>query len=677
MSQIGKDIYMHPTTFFEMYNLRLLQIYSSTNVKRYEVFLPYGLRFLPDSLRYLNWSEYPLRSLPSSFTPENLVALEMSHSQLEQLWDGIQNLSNLKHINLSYSKHLTQIPNLSRVTNLESINLLFCTSLFEVASHNNQNLHKLTILRLRYCEKLLTLPGKIHTRSLRLLDLYGCSNLKTLPEIYGNLESLQIGETAIEELPTSILSLNNLSELDLKDCKYLKNLPSGMRELTSLANLNLHGCSSLEKFPELPKCVKNVCLSHTAIEQVPSSIEYLCDVEQLLLRGCTRLASLPASLCRLKSLKHLDLSYCSNLIDFPDIVEPMEHLITLELQGTGIRELPSSIENLVKLQDLFLNGCKNLEFVPNNISKIDGLKLLNLSNCSKLENLPSLLVGLSSLTELHMSCCNVQEIPDWLIGLSSLEYLDLSRTNIDRIPTSIKQLSMLKFLYIQNCKNLQVLPELPMSIAFLDARGCTSLESTSTSMATLTEGCWDDYHVTQNWQLSFYGCTKLDQNERDNMATEFQFRVFYKATAYLQKLGEVEGPYAHRAISICYPGNEIPKWFSNQCEGSSIDVKLSPNWNKDHFMGFALCAVVSFEDNFSNCDYPIFSSEFCFKTHHNESEEFEWSFYDNRCHFREEDRISNTLLRSDHIFMCYELSYHDENYHDYFDATEVSFNFLS
>lgn len=26
--------------------------------------------------------------------------------------------------------------------------------------------------------------------------------------------------------------------------------------------------------------------------------------------------------------------------------------------------------------------------------------------------------------------------------------------------------------------------------------------------------------------------------------------------------------------------------------------------------------------------------------------------------------------------MCYELSYHDENYRDYFDATDVSFNFF-
>lgn len=452
----------------------------------------------------------------------------------------LQNLSNLKHINLSYSKHLTQMPDLSQAPNLESINLLFCTSLFEVASHNTQNLHKLTTLRLRYCENLSSLPDKIYTRALRLLDLFGCSNLKTLPEIYGNLESLQLGETAIEELPISILSLNNLSELDLKDCKFLKNLPSGMLKLTSLTDVNLYGCSSLENFPEFPACVKKLSLSHTAIEQVPSSIGYLRDLEQLLLSGCTRLASLPTSISKLKSLKHLDLSYCSKLIEFPDILEPMEHLLILELQGTGIKELPSSIKNLIKLQNLLLNGCTNLVFVPDNVGNINSLKLLNLSNCSKLENLPSLLVGLSSLNELHMNYCNLLEIPDWLIGLSSLAYLDLSGTNIGGIPTCIKQLSMLKFLYIQNCKNLQVLPELPLSISFVDARGCTSLESTTGNMTILTQGCWDDCHVTQNWQLSFYECTKLDQNERDNMATEFQFRVLCTATAYLLKLREVE-----------------------------------------------------------------------------------------------------------------------------------------
>lgn len=92
-------------------------------------------------------------------------------------------------------------------------------------------------------------------------------------------------------------------------------------------------------------------------------------------------------------------------------------------------------------------------------------------------------------------------------------------------------------------------------------------------------------------------------------------------------------------------------------------------------MGFAICAVVSFEDHHSNCNYPIFSCEFNFKTKSNEYNEFEWSFYDDRCHFSGENQ-NDTILKSDHVLMCYELSYHDENYNDYVDATKASFEFF-
>lgn len=41
----------------------------------------------------------------------------------------------------------------------------------------------------------------------------------------------------------------------------------------------------------------------------------------------------------------------------------------------------------------------------------------------------------------------------------------------------------------------------------------------------------------------------------------------------------------------CYPGNKIPKWFERQSEGSSIHIKLQPQWNNANFLGFVLCDV--------------------------------------------------------------------------------------
>ncbi|KAK4840759.1 hypothetical protein QYF36_017495 [Acer negundo] len=42
----------------------------------------------------------------------------MRHNQVEQLWNGSQQLVNLKEINLAWSKHLTNCPDLSGAPNL-------------------------------------------------------------------------------------------------------------------------------------------------------------------------------------------------------------------------------------------------------------------------------------------------------------------------------------------------------------------------------------------------------------------------------------------------------------------------------------------------------------------------------------------------------------------------------
>jgi hypothetical protein len=41
------------------------------------------LKYLPNGLRLLDWSEFPLFSLPSNFVLQNLVALNMPGSQIQ------------------------------------------------------------------------------------------------------------------------------------------------------------------------------------------------------------------------------------------------------------------------------------------------------------------------------------------------------------------------------------------------------------------------------------------------------------------------------------------------------------------------------------------------------------------------------------------------------------------
>ena len=65
-----------------MPNLKLLIIH--------DVHLLHSPKNLPNGLRYLDWSRYLGKSLPSSFQSNELVELSMCHSKIIRLWEGIK-----------------------------------------------------------------------------------------------------------------------------------------------------------------------------------------------------------------------------------------------------------------------------------------------------------------------------------------------------------------------------------------------------------------------------------------------------------------------------------------------------------------------------------------------------------------------------------------------------------
>lgn len=88
MSKV-KDINLEPNTFTKMPNLRILKFYSSMNEEnKCKVSYFQGPGFT--EVRYLHWHGYPLKSLPSNINPEKLISLEIPHSNIEQLSDGVQ-----------------------------------------------------------------------------------------------------------------------------------------------------------------------------------------------------------------------------------------------------------------------------------------------------------------------------------------------------------------------------------------------------------------------------------------------------------------------------------------------------------------------------------------------------------------------------------------------------------
>ena len=291
-------------------------------------------------------------------------------------------------------------------------------------------------------------------------------------------------------------------------------------------------CSNCQKNEELQE---NLCLGGSAINEVSIS-ECLSGIDSLCLRNCKSLESLPIDIYKLKSLTTLSCSGCSKLQNFPEIMEDMRNLRELCLDGTTLKELPSSIQHLQGLQYLNLENCKNLVNIPDNICNLRSLKTLIVSGCSKLNKLPENLGSLThlqllyaarldsmscqlpslsdlcflrilnldrsnlvhgaipsdistlySLEEVDLSYCNLAEggIPSEICYLSSLQTLYLKGNHFRSIPSGISQLSKLKILDLSHCEMLQQIPELPSSLRVLDAHGCIRLESLSSPQSPL------------------------------------------------------------------------------------------------------------------------------------------------------------------------------------------------
>ncbi|XP_044471156.1 disease resistance protein RPV1-like isoform X3 [Mangifera indica] len=299
-----------------MRNLRLLKISN--------VHISDDLEHLSNELRILKWHNYPLKSLPSSFYPENLCKLSMCYSHLEHLWNGIKAFEKLKIIKLSHSYNLIRAPDFTQILNLERLDVEGCKSLVEV--HESIGLlRRLVLLNLKDCQSLVSLPSSVCSlESLKILNLYGCSKLEKLPQNLGKvkrLEELNLSGTAIREVPSSITLLTNLQKLSLRGCKGQQHrtwtfsiwsllLPKRKQESMCLSLPNLIGLKSLTKLD-----LSNCNLLEGAI---PSDLCFLVSLETLDLSG-NHFISLPSRMNQLSKLRNLSVNNCQRLESLPEL----------------------------------------------------------------------------------------------------------------------------------------------------------------------------------------------------------------------------------------------------------------------------------------------------------------------------------------------------------------------
>ncbi|CBI17047.3 unnamed protein product, partial [Vitis vinifera] len=419
-------------------------------------------------------------------------------------------------------------------------------------------------------------------------------SLESLPPNFhpNDLVFLGLSNSNIKRLWKGNMCLRNLRYINLNDSQQLIELPN-FSNVPNLEELNLSGCIILLKV-------------HTHIRRA-SEFDTLC------LRECKNLESLPTIIWEFKSLKSLFCSDCSQLQYFPEILETMENLRQLHLNGTAIKELPSSIERLNRLQVLNLGRCKNLVTLPESICNLRFLEDLNVNFCSKLHKLPQnlgrlqslkrlrarglnsrccqllSLSGLCSLKELDLiysklmqgvvlsdicclysvevldlSFCGIDEggIPTEICQLSSLQELLLIGNLFRSIPAGINQLSRLRLLVLSNCQELRQIPVLPSSLRVLDVQSCKRLETSSGLL----------------WS-SLFNCFK-------SLIQDLECKIY-----------PLEKPFA-RVNLIISESCGIPNWISHHKKGAEVVAKLPQNWYKnDDLLGFVLYSVYYPLDN--------------------------------------------------------------------------------
>nr|POE55443.1 tmv resistance protein n [Quercus suber] len=330
---------------------------------------------------------------------------------------------NLRYINMDGSSDLIISPNFNGVQNLEELVLARCSNLRKLHPSIGK-LKKLKLLDLKECQELTSLPDKFEMESLVTLNLTHCLKVKKIPEFC---------------LPNTICSLTSLNNLDLFGCSKFDKLQEDLGNIVSL---------------------KKLCLSETAIKELPSSFEFLIGLTSLDLTYCKNFVLLSSTICSLKSLDEIILSRCSKFDKLPKDLGNIISLKKLNLSGTGIKELPSSVKFLIGLTSLNLIDCKKFVLLSSTICSFKSLDEIILSECSKFDKLPKDLGNIVSLKTLCLSRTAIKELPssvEFLIGLETLFLEDCKKFVL--LPSTVGSLKSLKKMWLSRCPKFVNLPE--------------------------------------------------------------------------------------------------------------------------------------------------------------------------------------------------------------------------
>lgn len=137
--------------------------------------------------------------------------------------------------------------------------------------------------------------------------------------------------------------------------------PLGMMRIIDLSDSDcLIETPDFSATPNLEELVLTHCNS---LLRIHKSVGKLKKLVKLRLDYCINLITLPSYL-ETSSLEEFILGGCMNLVKLPEFSRKLTSLVLLNVRSTGIKQIPSSIINLINLRYLDVSDCNMLKSFP-------------------------------------------------------------------------------------------------------------------------------------------------------------------------------------------------------------------------------------------------------------------------------------------------------------------------
>ncbi|TKY68443.1 TMV resistance protein N [Spatholobus suberectus] len=321
--------------------------------------------------------------------------------------------------------------------------------------------------------------------------------------------------------------------------------------------------------------------------QIHESVGFLDKLRILDAVCCKKLRTFPP--IRLTSLEQFNLSHCSNLEVFPEILGKMENITELHITGSPIKELPFSIQNLTQLHKLGLQHCGMVQ-IPGSIVMLAELGSMFVSQCeglqlSKLDKGEKMVSKSSNMEYLILSYCNISDdfLPIGLTLFANVKDLNLSGNNFTFLHACIKECQLLRNLKLDDCRSLTKVRGIPVKLETLSMKGCRALESLDlTVLPECTEGC----HFLK--ELVLDDCVLLQDirgilSNLDHFSAKNCISLTSSCTSMLLNQKSIEA--GNKMFSL--PGKMIPKWFAHYRTGESISFCF-----RNKFPAISICLVI-------------------------------------------------------------------------------------